>query len=144
MCFLFSTFIHQSSILSTLPRKSSVESKGVSWSNRTSKCPRFSRWILIIQNDWRYFLINHSNHSFFRRELAADLVTLAIVPSAADFTPDNNFSVKVFPPKTKARTTTTRIRVRGSAIIGEENHKRTSSIAAIPNKASAQVGIDAE
>jgi hypothetical protein len=34
--------------------------------------------------------------------------------------------------------------VRGNAIIGEENHKRTSSIAAIPNKASAQVGIDAE
>ena len=79
-----------------------------------------------------------------RRELAADLVTFAIVPSAADFTPDNNFSVKVFPPKTKARTTTTRIRVSGSAIIGEENQRRTSSIAAIPSNARAQLGIDAE
>lgn len=79
-----------------------------------------------------------------RRELAADRVILATVPSAADFTPDNNFSVKVFPPKTKARTTITRMSVRGNAIIGEENHNRTSSIAAIPNKARAQVGIDAE
>lgn len=79
-----------------------------------------------------------------RRELAADRVTLAIVPSAADFTPDKSFSVKVFPPKTKARTTTTRISVSGKAIIGEENHRRTSSIAAMPSKASAQVGIDAE
>jgi len=79
-----------------------------------------------------------------RRELAAVRVILATVPSAADFTPDNNFSVKVLPPKTKAKTTTTRISVSGKAIIGEENQRRTSSIAAIPNRARAQVGIDAE
>ena len=41
--------------------------------------------------DRRHFLINHSTQSFLRRELAADRVILATVPSVAVFTPDNSF-----------------------------------------------------
>lgn len=87
-----------------------------------------------------YPIINH----FFRIELAADLVTLATAPSVADLNVDRSFYVSVFPPKTKARTIITNIRVRGKAITGEENQSKTSSIAAIPSKARAQVGIEAE
>jgi hypothetical protein len=84
------------------------------------------------------------NQFFLRRELAADLVTLATAPSVTLLAVEISFSVKVLPPKTKANTTTTKIRVRGRAITGEENQSKTSSMAAIPNKARAQVGIDAE
>jgi hypothetical protein len=77
-------------------------------------------------------------------ELAADLVTFATIPSVAVFAVENNFSVRVFPPKTKASTNTTKMRVRGRAIIGELNHNRTSSMAATPRRARAQVGMDAE
>ena len=77
-------------------------------------------------------------------ELAADLVTFATAPSVADLNVDKSFSVRVFPPKTNARTIATKMRVNGKAITGEENQSKTSSIAAIPNKAKAQVGIEAE
>lgn len=90
------------------------------------------------------YIIFDCNHFFLRRELAADLVTFATIPSVADLAVENNFSVKVFPPKTKASTTTTKISVRGRAIIGELNHSKTSSIAATPKRAKAQVGIDGE
>ena len=78
------------------------------------------------------------------KELAAVRVTLATAPSVADRTVDNNFSVSVFPPKTKASTMTTSNKVRGRARRGELNQASTSSMAAIPNKAKAQVGIEAE
>lgn len=79
-----------------------------------------------------------------RIEAAADRVTFATIPSVAVLAVENSFSVKVFPPNTNARTTTTKIRVRGRAIIGELNHNKTSSIAATPKRANAQVGMDAE
>jgi hypothetical protein len=77
-------------------------------------------------------------------ELAAERVTLATAPSVAERKVESRRSVSVFPPNTKASTITTRISVSGSAITGEENHSRTSSIAATPSSARAQVGIDAE
>lgn len=77
-------------------------------------------------------------------ELAAVLVTLATAPSVTDLNVDSSLSVSVFPPNTKARTITTKIRVSGRAITGEENHNRTSSIAAMPRRTKAHVGIEAE
>jgi hypothetical protein len=79
-----------------------------------------------------------------RRLLAAVLVTFATAPSVAVLKEAKSFSVRVLPPKTKARMTTTRMRVKGNAITGDENQRRMSSIAATPNKARAQVGIEAE
>lgn len=77
-------------------------------------------------------------------EEAADRVTLATAPSATFLTAPNSLSVKVFPPKTKASTTKRMMIVNGTASIGEVNHNRISSIAATPNAAYAQVGIEAE
>lgn len=81
---------------------------------------------------------------FLRSELAADLVTFATAPSVTDLNVDRSFYVNVFPPKTKARTMTTKMRVKGSAMTGLENQSKISSIAATPNNANAHVGIEAE
>lgn len=69
---------------------------------------------------------------FLSIEEAAERVTLATAPSAALRTAPKSLSVKVFPPKKKASTTKRRIIVRGTASIGEVNHSKTSSMAAIP------------
>jgi len=75
------------------------------------------------------------NHQldFLRIEEAADRVTLATALSVALFTAPNSLSVSVFPPNTKATTTSRIIKVSGIARTGEANHKRTSSRAAIPS-----------
>jgi hypothetical protein len=69
---------------------------------------------------------------------------LATAPSVADLNVDKSFSVRVFPPNTKANRMITRIRVKGRAITGEENQSRISSMAATPSNARAQVGMEAE
>lgn len=48
------------------------------------------------------------------------------------------------PPKKNARTMIIMTRVRGKASMGDENHRRMSSIATTPRAIYAQVGIDAE
>ncbi len=81
---------------------------------------------------------------FLRIEEAAERVTFATALSVAFFTAPNNLSVSVFPPNTKATTTSKMIKVRGMARTGEANHRRMSSKAAIPRTTYAQVGIEAE
>ena len=67
-----------------------------------------------------------------RIDEAAERVTFATALSVAVFTAPKSLSVKVFPPKTNAKTISNRIRVRGIAKTGEANHNRISSNAAIP------------
>ena len=67
-------------------------------------------------------------------EEAAERVTLTTALYVAVFTAPKSLSVRVFPPKTNAKTTSKSTRVRGIAKTGDANHKRTSSNAAIPSK----------
>lgn len=75
---------------------------------------------------------------------AAERVTFATTPSAELLTAPSSLSVRDFPPKKNTKTTSTSTKVNGTAIIGEANQSRTSSIAATPRAIKAQVGIEAE
>lgn len=66
-------------------------------------------------------------------EEAAERVTFATAFSVTFFTAPKSLSVRVFPPKTNAKTTSKRMIVRGMAKTGDANHKRTSSSAATPS-----------
>lgn len=92
------------------------------------------------------FIQNIDNYQldFLRIEEAAERVTFATALSVAVFTAPNSLSVRVFPPKTNAKTTNKSMIVRGIAKRGEANHKRISSKAAIPRTTYAHVGIEAE
>ena len=63
---------------------------------------------------------------------AADRVALATAPSAASLATPKSLSKRGFPPKKKARIITIRTRVKGKANMGDENQRRTSSIATTP------------
>lgn len=76
--------------------------------------------------------------------LAAVRVTLDTAPSVVVLATVSSLSIRAFPPKRYAKTTMTRTRVSGSAMTGEENQRRMSSIAATPSNASAQFGMEAE
>jgi len=88
-----------------------------------------------------YFIIQFY---FFNRLLAAVLVTLATAPSVALLRVPSKRSVSVLPPKTNANITTTKMRVKGRAIMGDDSQTRISSNAAIPSNIQAQEGMEAE
>ena len=77
-------------------------------------------------------MTHHTHSFFFKIDDAADRVALATAPSAASFATPNSLSKRGFPPKKKARIITISTRVRGKASMGDENQRRTSSMATTP------------